>query len=213
MLREEFPQYEIILPEAYQQQPKSVVAVLLLNKKICTSHSVMTLDKLADSLRYNLVTVTAVIEGDELCFRILNVHLPHLLNDNRPLWYQKSREDLQGKFVSAISAAAETYRKEPDVKFLMLGDMNLKPAAELIQRLVYLPTSPMLDACRKEDRERETWMNPVIGGKGRLDYIFYSNGMLLNTGIGVKRTVVDVGTVLQHVSDHALLIGGIVGAI
>ena len=75
VLEEYFPEYHIILPPAFNGQPRSVISILLLRKDICDSYSVNVLDNLEDSLRYNYVTFNT---SDGLCFRVLNTNIPHV---------------------------------------------------------------------------------------------------------------------------------------
>ena len=46
VLEEQFPDYHIVLPQAYKNQPRSVVSVLLINKNLCESYNVRTLEGL-----------------------------------------------------------------------------------------------------------------------------------------------------------------------
>ena len=207
VLEEQFPNYYIVLPQAYKNQPRSVISVLLINKELCESYSIRTLDGLEDSCRYNYVQINTHIEG--LCFRILNINIPHNCLDNAAEWYRREREVLRDLFISRIKELACIYHSESDVKFIILGDFNTLPEDEFIDSLVYSYDRPMLDAVKKHEQNISTWKNPVTQMQSRLDYIFYSNGMLSNTGLSAKVTEIDDSTIAQGLSDHAVLYGGL----
>ncbi len=207
IIREEFPNYQVVLPKGYKQQPKSVVSLMLLNKDMYTTYSVGTFEDLEENLRYNMVTVNALIGKEEYCFRILNVHMPHLCNQNRPIWYQHSRENMRGTFETAIMECAQVYSKD---SLIILGDLNANSQDELIQNLVYSYNSPMLEVLDVAEKPQITWANSQVGGKDKLDYILYSKGLLRNTGIRARRTEIDDTTILEGLSDHAMLIGRLI---
>lgn len=207
VLEEQFPDYHIVLPQAYKNQPRSVASVLLINKDLCESYNVRTLEGLEDSLRYNFVHINTHIEG--LCFRILNMHVPHNCLENAAEWYREEREALRELFIENIKELANTYRSEPDLKLVVLGDFNTAPDDRFIESLAYAYDRPMIDAVKDHDKKTATWRDFSTRTKSRLDYILYSTGMLCNTGVSAKFTMVDDSTILNELSDHAILVGGI----
>lgn len=209
-IRKFFPEsdYVLILPKAYNNQPKSVVSLLLIKKEFCESYSIATLEGLEDSLRYNFVTVNTPIEG--LCFRFLNANVPHQCFDENKTaeWYRKSRVELRKLFQNNIRELAMTYRSEPDLKFFMMVDMNTSPDDPFMKELAYSYDSPMLDAVKEEDRYIPTWNNN--GSNNRIDYILYSKGMISErSGASVRFTEVDDSSITENTSDHCILVGGI----
>lgn len=205
ILKEYFQEYHIVLPPAYNNQPKSVISILLIRKDICESHCVNELDGLEGSLRYNYVTFNTV---DGLCFRVINTNIPHTCYEDKAEWFQKNRRVLREKFIDTIESMAMTYKNEPDVKFIALGDFNTVPDDSFIEGLAYTHINrPMLDPVVKEDKNKVTWINQ--GSKNRLDYILYSQGMLCDTGVAAKVTEIDDTTITDKMSDHAMLIGGV----
>jgi exonuclease III len=210
VLEEEFPDYHIILPNGFKKQAKSVMSILLINKKLCKSYNIGTLEDLEDSLRYNFVTINTHIEG--LCFRILNTNVPHncFNDDNTAEWYKQERIELSELFIKRITELANTYSNEPDMKLIMLGDFNAIPDSEFIESLAYTYINrPMIDAVKPQFKNSYTWKDYKTNAKSRLDYILYSAGMLCNTCVSAKFTIIDDTTILQELSDHAVVIGGI----
>lgn len=208
VLEEQFPDYHIVLPQAYKNQPRSVVSVLLINKNLCESYNVRTLEGLEDNLRYNFVHINTHIEG--LCFQILNTNVPHNCLKNAAEWYREEREELRALFIQNIKELANTYRSEPDLKLIVLGDFNALPDDRFIESLAYAYDRPMIDAVKDHDKKIATWRNFATRTKSRLDYIFYSTGMLCNTGVNAKCTMVDDSTIFKELSDHVILVGEIV---
>lgn len=205
VLKQYFPNYHIILPPSYKGQPKSVISILLLRKDICDSYSVNVLENLEDSLRYNYVTFNTT---DGLCFRVLNTNIPHTCYEDKAEWFQENRRVLREKFIESIESMAYTYKNEPDVKFIALGDFNTVPEDPFIDGLAYTYVNrSMIDAVSKEDKNKITWLNQ--GSKNRLDYILYSQGMLCDTGLSAKLTQIDDSTITNKMSDHAILVGGV----
>lgn len=208
VLEEQFPDYHVVLPKAYKKQPRAVVSVLLINKDLCESYNVRVLEGLEDSLRYTFVHINTHIEG--LCFRILNMHVPHNCLENAAEWYRADRETLGALFVESIKTLANTYKSESDLKLVVMGDLNTLPDDKFMESLAYAYNRPMIDAVKDHDKETATWRNNATRTKSRLDYILYSTGMLYNTGLCVKLTKVDDTTILNGLSDHAIIVGGIV---
>ena len=207
VLEEQFPDYHIVLPQAYKNQPRSIASVLLINKSLCESYNVRTLEGLEDSLRYNFVHINTHIEG--LCFRILNTNVPHNCLENAAEWYRQEREELRAKFIRKMKDLANTYRSESDLKLIVLGDFNAVPDDTFIESLAYSYDRPMIDSVKNHDKNTATWRDFITKTKSRLDYILYSTGMLRNTGVSAKFTLVDETTIFQELSDHAILVGGI----
>ena len=112
--------------------------------------------------------------------------------------------------IENIKELANTYRSEPDLKLIILGDLNALPNTRFIESLAYAYDRPMIDAVKAHDKKTATWRDFATRTKSRLDYILYSTGMLCNTGVSAKFTRVDNSTVLKELSDHAILVGGIV---
>lgn len=209
ILEKAFPDFYIVLPKGFNNQPRSVMSVLLINKLLCESFSMRTLDGLEESLRYNFVQINTHIEG--LCFRVLNINVPHnCFNDNMAKWYIEDRKKLRNLFIDSIKNLANSYRSEPDLKLIVLGDFNATPESEFIESLAYTNINrSMIDAVKQYNKNVYTWENHETKTQSRLDYILYSTGMLCDTGMSAKFTLVDDTTILQELSDHAALIGGI----
>ena len=174
-------------------------------------HHSTTLEGLEDSLRYNFVTINTTIEG--LCFRVLNVNVPHNTFDYSKTaeWYRQSRVELRKLFLQRIKELSETYRSEPDLKFVITSDMNMSYEDPYIQKLAYSYDSPMLDAVKECDRTKITWNNRHLKGRNRIDYIMYSRAIISERGgLKAKYTVVDDTPITQKTSDHCYLVGGLV---
>lgn len=206
VLKDHFPEYHIILPVGYRNQPKSVVSIILIRKDICESYSIATLDNLKESLRYNFVTFNTT---DGFCFRVLNTNIPHTCYEKKAGWFKENRRILRETFLDEIKSLAETYRNEADVKYIALGDFNTAPNDSFIKALAYTYINrPMIDPVAASDKNKITWKNH--GSKNRLDYILYSQGMLCDTGMSAKITKIDDTTITGKMSDHAVLVGGVV---
>ena len=195
-----FPEYHIVLPAGYNNQPKSAISIMLIRRNICESYSIDTLDDLENNLLYNYVTINTT---DELCLRVLNVHIPHTCcEDNRSERFQQDRKELRAKLVGAVSKLAES-----DINFIALGDFNTPPDDSFIENLDTFIDSPMLDPVLPKDKKKATWINGT--SKNRLDYILYSSGLICDTGVSAQITQIDDTTITDKMSDHAFLIGGI----
>ena len=207
VLKEQFPNYHIVLPQAYKNQPCSVVSVLLINKNLCESYNIRTLEELDNSLRYNYVQINTHIEG--LCFRILNIHLPHNCLEDKAEWYREEREELRALFMAKIKELANIHRSESDLKLVILGDYNVVPDDTFIKSLAYSYDRPMIDAVKDCDKHAPTWRDRFAKTKNRVDYVLYSTGMFCNREVSAKFTLVDETTIFQELSDHAMLVGGL----
>ena len=209
ILEKNFPDYHIVLPKAYNvnKQPRSVISLLLINKALCESYNVRTLTGLENSLRYNFVHIDTT---NDLCFRVLNTNVPHNCFGNAAEWYRNERKALRTLFINNIKELADTYRLESDLKLIVLGDFNSTPNSEFIKLLAYTHDRPMIDAVKEDDKYTTTWKNSSNTGQNRLDYILYSTGMLCDTGVRAKFTCIDENTIHQNLSDHALLVGGLI---
>ncbi|MBD5495751.1 MAG: hypothetical protein HDR12_15655 [Lachnospiraceae bacterium] len=207
VLEKHFPDYYIVLPKGYNNQPKSVISILLINKSFCSSYSLMELDNLEKNLRYNYVNINTHVEG--LCFRILNTNIPHTCYKKSAEWFQEERRELRETFIKDIKELAQTYCNEQKLNFICLGDYNSHPEDPFIEFLAYNDDKPMMDAIKPADKNKVTWYNNVIKSKNRLDYIFYSLSMLKNTGLSAKFTIIDDTTITAKMSDHVALIGGV----
>lgn len=209
ILEKAFPDFYIVLPKGFNNQPRSVMSVLLINKLLCESFSIRTLDNLEDNLRYNFVQINTHIEG--VCFRVLNTNVPHnCFNENTAEWYKEERKELRSLFIDSITNLANRYRSEPDLKLIVLGDFNATPDTDFIESLAYTNINrSMIDAVKPYNKNVYTWKDYETKTKNRLDYIFYSTGMLCDTGVSAKFTLTDDTTIQQELSDHAILIGGI----
>lgn len=203
-LSQNFPEYHIVLPDKYAEHQRSVISILLIRKDVCDSYSVGKIENMDECLRYNFVTLNTT---DGLCFRVININIPHTCYRDKAEWFQKDRKTLRENCVEAIKALAATYKNEPDVKFIVLGDFNTTPDDPFIEQLAYSWNSPMIDSVEVKDRNKLTWKN--LDSKNRLDYILYSKGMLYDTGLSAKITTIDETTISDKMSDHAMLVGGI----
>lgn len=208
ILKEYFPDFHIVLPKAYNPDtsPRSVISVLLISKEMCDSYSINTLTGLEDNLRYNHVIVNL---HSGLCFRLLNVNLPHLcFNNHTAAGYKASRLSQRKAYEESIYQLAKAHQKEQDVKLILFGDVNSTPKSDFMQTLVYSNYMPsFMDALEYESTY--TWKNELVHAESRLDYILYSLGMLNDTGISVK-TLIDSTTISQRLSDHAMLFGELI---
>jgi endonuclease/exonuclease/phosphatase family metal-dependent hydrolase len=91
-----------------------------------------------------------------------------------------------------------------------MGDFNALPDSEFIDSLAYMYNNKsMVDAVKPCFKNTYTWKNYKTNTKNRLDYILYSTGMLCNTGVSAKVTITDDTSILNKLSDHCIVIGGI----
>lgn len=197
ILNDYFSDFYIVLPQAFKNQPRSIVAVLLINKHLCESYNTSTLKGLENNLRYNFVQINTLLKG--FCFQILNAHIPqNCFDSSKPEWVREERKAQKELFIENIKELANVYRSKANL--IVLGDLNSVPNDSFIDALAYTDGSPMID---KQNKNTATW------GDKRLDYILYSRGMLSNTGVSIKSTMIDNTTISEKLSDHTILIGGI----
>ena len=169
VIRKEFPEYVVVLPEAYKNNYKSAINVLLINQEGYHNHNTRTLDNLEDSLLYNYVA----IDTDYGYYRVLNAHMPHTCNEERPEWYQQKREELRAVFEKSISETCMAYKREPDMQFIFMTDANASPENAFIQKLSGAVDPSLFNATRTGDRKIATWKNPEYTNN-HIDYIHNS---------------------------------------
>lgn len=206
ILKKEFPQYHIVLPYAYENQPRSVVCILLINKSLCTSYNVMTLDKLEESLRYNYVQVKTPTGP----FKILNIHLPQTtFNNHMAPWYIKSRFRLRTAMENALLNFATLHRTEPAI---IMGDLNACPTSALYETLATTPIDrPFFDSILPKDSQVASWCDRHLNA-GRIDYIMYSWYMVdQNSPYVCRPGKIIQDTISDKLSDHALIVASIEG--
>lgn len=204
IIKQEFPDYILVLPEAYQENYRSAINVLLINKEGYHDHNIRTLDNLEDSLLYNYVA----IDSDYGYYRVLNAHMPHTCNADRPEWYQQKREELRAVFEQSISETCMSYRREPDMQFIYMADMNASPQDAFIQKLSGAVDPSLFNATRTGDRTIATWKNPeYTENQNHLDYIFYSMGSMMAPVIDVYYNDIIDAPISEKISDHAIIRG------
>ena len=212
LLQEEFPGYEIVVPKAYDasKHRRSAVCCTLLNKRDLISYSHNTLDGVEHgSGRYVYLTITS----DHGCYRVLNVHVPQVaaFHDNAPKVYIESRYALKAAFESAIQQEADTFHRDPDVRLIVVGDLNATPDSDFVRCLAHTPKhrfvikEPTVNLLKEEDLNTPTWVNEQLGCSKHIDYVVYSIGMW--TACGLARTEVIDDTIKSKISDHAMLCG------
>lgn len=187
VIEEHFPDYYIILPSAWKNQPKSAVSLLLLNKNIVNLEdcNVRTIPGLEDKLLYNYVHISC--SGEELV--LLNVHVPPNPEKGSEM-YKMERKELRALFYTQIQRIAKS---EPNL--ILLGDLNSTPNSANLTSLAYSENSPLRD--HLENKNTPTWK------ENRIDYILSSRGLSANANI---KATVDDTTITKKLSDHALLI-------
>lgn len=204
VIREEFPNYVVVLPKAYAGNYRSAINVLLISREGYREYQTRTLNNLADSLLYNYVGVTT----DYGYFRILNVHMPNICNEGSPEWYQIERKALRAVFERSIYEECIAYKREEDMQFICMGDFNCVPESEFIQKLSG-PVEPVLfNATRPDDRKKTTWRTPEHMDS-HLDYICYSMGTMLAPVIDIYCNDIIDTPISEKISDHALIRGRI----
>ena len=186
-------EYEVVLPRAYRQQPKSCVSLILLNKKLVNSYRQIILEDLEENLRYVFIVVKVTNENETMRFWICNVDVPCFSYGIKSQYYQHMRECMRERFEDNIIEIAKQLKNE---NFILLGDWGISKQDELIQKLAYLPEAPMCEPIIKEN------MNGY-------EHIFYSKRMLFNRGIIINNTKRDPKIQDMMISNHAVLRGGI----
>lgn len=205
VIKQEFPNYVVVLPKAYTSSNyRSAINILLINREGYHEHQTRTLDNLADSLLYNYVGVTT----DYGYFRILNVHMPHISNEDRPEWYQRERKELRTVFERSIYEECIAYKREGDMQFICMGDFNCAPESEFIQKLSGSVEPALFNATRPEDRKMATWKTPEHKDS-HIDYVFYGMGSMLAPVIDVYHNEIIATPVTEKISDHAIIQGKI----
>lgn len=202
VIERELPNYLMILPNAYKGNYRSAINVLLINREGCHDHNIRTLDNLEDSLLYNYVA----LDTDYGYYRILNAHMPHTCNGDRPKWYQHKREELRAVFEQAILETCMTYRSELDVQFIFMTDANASPKDAFIQKLSGAVNPSLFNATRACDRTIATWKNPGYTDN-HIDYIFYSIGSMMAPAIDVYCNDIINTPIVDKISDHAIIRG------
>ncbi|MGN9020023.1 hypothetical protein ACTNBM_13375 [Lachnospiraceae bacterium HCP1S3_C3] len=206
LIKNRFPDYIIVLPKAYKNNYRSAINILLINREGYLNHNTRTLDGLEDSLLYNYVG----IDTSYGYYRVLNAHIPHTCNKDRPGCYQKEREQLRVLYEQSVYETCMTYRREPDIQFIFMTDANASPESPFIQKLSGSVNPPLFNATRIEDMNRATWINSrYMNIHNHLDYIFYSMGTVMAPVIDVYYNDIIDAPITQKLSDHALVRGRI----
>lgn len=204
VIKKEFQNYITVLPEAYKNNYRSAINVLLINKEGYRNHNVRLLENLEDSLLYNYVA----IDCDYGYYRVLNAHMPHTNNEDRPEWYRHSRNELRSTFEASVADTCNAYRRESDMQFIFMTDANASPADAFIRKLSGAVNPVLFNATRTGDRDLATWKNP--GYKpSHIDYIFYSMGSMMASVIDVFYNEIIDSPITKKISDHALIRGRI----
>ncbi len=202
VIKQEFPNYVVVLPKAYECNYRSTINVLLISREGYHEHQTRTLNNLSDSLLYNYVGVTT----DYGYFRILNVHMPNICNEGSPEWYQIERKALRAVFERSIYEECIAYKREEDMQFICMGDFNCVPESEFIQKLSG-PVEPVLfNATRPDERKKTTWRTPEHMDS-HLDYIFYSMGTMLAPVVDIYCNHIIDTPISGEISDHAIIRG------
>lgn len=191
ILEEQFPDYTIVLPSAYRKQPRSIVTATLIRNDFYTDYLPLKLEGVESSLRHVYVQITT--KNGEI-FRILNVHVPRVIDEDKAKWYRLSRQAFRTQYLEAIENTARVYTREPDLKFITLGDFNISNRSAYMADLAgyYMPC--LLDTLDLE-------------GVESIDNILYSTGMMQSFGLSVSNTVVIDEPIIDKISDHSLILG------
>ncbi len=204
VIKQEFPNYITVLPKAYQNDHRSAINILLINKEGYHKHIVWPLRNLEDNLLYNHVA----IDCDYGYYCVLNAHIPHTNNENRPDWYRCRRTELRSLFERSITDTCSAYRRDRDVQFIFMTDANASPEDVFIRRLSGAVNPVIFNATRTGDRGKPTWMNPEYE-PNHIDYIFYSMGSMMAPVIDVYYNEIIDAPIVKRISDHALIRGKI----
>ena len=207
ILQKSFPEYILVTPHAYRKNssPRSAINVLLIHREGYRYHATRTLEDLENSLLYNYVG----IDTDHGYYRVLNIHIPHTDNGDRPIWYQRNRIDLRKKFEVALKKTCRSFAQELEIPFILLGDFNATPDGSLIQELTN-PYGPCLfNATLTRNWVTPTYINPERGS-AHLDGIFYSTGAMQSDMLTVRENQILREPVDEKMSDHCMILGQIV---
>lgn len=204
VIREEFPNYVLVVPKAYECNYRSAINVLLISREGYHGHDTRVLGSLADSLLYNYIGVNT----DYGCFRVLNVHIPQTYNEGKPEWYQKQRKDLRAVYERSIYEECMIYKREQDIQFICMGDLNSFSESSFIEKLSGRVEPVLFNATRPNDRDLPTWKNPECKS-AHIDYIFYSMGSMSAPAIEVYYNDIIDRPIREKVSDHAIIRGKI----
>ena len=205
--QEMLSEYILVTPHAYRKNssPRSAINVLLIHREGYRYHATRTLEDLENSLLYNYVG----IDTDHGYYRVLNIHIPHTDNGDRPIWYQQNRIDLRKKFEVALKKTCRSFAQEHEIPFILLGDFNATPDGSLIQELTN-PYGPCLfNATLTRNWVTPTYINPERGS-AHLDGIFYSTGAMQSDMLTVKENQILREPVDEKMSDHCMILGQIV---
>lgn len=207
ILQKAFPEYILVTPQAYRKNssPRSAINVLLIHREGYRYYATRTLKDLENSLLYNYVE----IDTDHGYYRVLNLHIPHTDNGDRPIWYQQNRIDLRKKFEVALKATCRSYTQNLEIPFILLGDFNATPDGSLLQELTN-PYGPCLfNATLTRNWVTPTYINPERGS-AHLDGIFYSTGAMQSDMLAVRENQILREPVDEKMSDHCMILGQIV---
>ena len=204
IIKSQFPNYVTVLPVAYKNEYRSAINVLLINKEGYHKHIERTLVGLEEYLLYNYVD----IDTDFGRCTVLNSHIPHISNENRPLWYQKKREGERVIFEQSIFETCKAYKEELNIPFIFLADANATPESSFIQQLSGTVEPLLFNATRPNDRMIPTWKNPEYSS-AHIDYIFYSIKSLESSAIDVYHNDIIDLPIAEKISDHAIIRGRI----
>lgn len=202
IIKQKFPNYIVVMPEAYSENYRSAINVFLINREGYHEHRVRTLDHLEDSLLYNYLA----IDSNYGYFRVLNAHMPHTCNEDRPKWYQASRKELRSVFEDSVADTCSAYRKEPDIQFVFMTDANCSPEDGFIKKLSGSANSALFNATRSGDRDIPTWRNPEYS-PNHIDYIFYGMGTVMAPVVDTYYNEIFDKPISDGISDHALIRG------
>ena len=203
-IKKKFPNYIVVMPKAYKKNYRSAINILLINNEGYHKHNVRTLDNLEDSLLYNYVA----IDSDYGYYRVLNAHMPHTCNEDKPEWYQHNRNELRTIFEDSVVDTCNAYRREPDMQFVFMADANATPEDGFIKKLSGSVNSALFNATRTGDRDIPTWRKQGYS-PNHIDYIFYSMGTIMSPVIEVYNNEIIQTPIFDSISDHALIRGRI----
>ena len=204
LIKSDLPNYVVVLPYAYNNNYRSAINVLLINRDGYHNHCVRTLPHMYDSLLYNYVSIAT----DYGYYEVLNAHTPHISNENRPLWYQKKREAERAVFEQSIFETCKLYKYKTDIQFIFMADANTTPESSFIQQLSGTVEPLLYNATKASDLKIATWNNPEYKSS-HIDYIFYSMGSMKSSAIDVYNNDIIDTPIAEKISDHAIIRGRI----